>query len=140
MKLAVKRLHPDAILPARQSPGAAGYDLHTTKGATLAPGEWHLFNTGIAVAIPLGWYGKIEARSGLAVRGGIDKMAGVIDSDFRGPIGVCLINLGSEPVIISSGARIAQLIIQAHASPEIVEVDDLPETERGTDCFGSTGA
>jgi dUTP pyrophosphatase len=138
-RLRFKRLHPQARLPTRGSALAAGLDLYAVERVTLQPGERAAVRTGLAVAIPEGFYGRVAPRSGLAVRQGLDTMSGVIDSDYRGEILCVLINLGGAPVEIEPGARIAQLIIERIALPEAAWAEDLDETERGAGGFGSTG-
>lgn len=138
--IAVQRLAPDARLPQRASDAAAGADLFAAECITLAPGARHAVATGLAVQIPPGWYGRIAPRSGLAARHGIDTLAGVIDADYRGEVKVLLINLGSEPVTLQIGDRIAQLIIERAAVCEFVATPELATTERGRRGFGSTGA
>ena len=137
--LLFKRLHPEAKLPARGSARAAGLDLCAVERLTLGPGARAAVRTGLVVAIPEGFYGRVAPRSGLAVRHGLDVLSGVIDSDYRGEILCLLVNLGTEPFEIEPGARIAQLIIESIATPEPVWSEDLSETERGQDGFGSTG-
>lgn len=144
--LPIKRLAPSAILPTYGSAFAAGMDLHALlpvelpdQGLTIAPGERKLIQTGISVAIPAGWYGRVAPRSGLAYKHGIDVLAGVIDSDYRGEIGVILLNTGSEAFVVRHGDRIAQLVIERAPQASLVEVDDLPATDRGAGGFGSTG-
>jgi dUTP pyrophosphatase len=138
-RLLFKRLHPEARLPSRGSTRAAGLDLCAVERLTLAPGARAAVRTGLAVAIPEGFYGRVAPRSGLAVRHGIDVLAGVVDSDYRGEILCALVNHGSEPFEIEPGARVAQLIIEVIATPESAWADDLEETERGAGGFGSTG-
>lgn len=138
-RLLFKRLHPDARLPSRGSERAAGLDLCAVERVTLAPGARAAVRTGLAVAIPVGFYGRVAPRSGLAVRHGIDVLAGVIDSDYRGEILCALVNHGREPFEIEPGARVAQLVVEAIATPEPAWADDLEETERGAGGFGSTG-
>ncbi|HVF66804.1 MAG TPA: dUTP diphosphatase [Pyrinomonadaceae bacterium] len=138
-RLLFKRLHPDASLPSRGSAGAAGLDLCAVERVTIAPGARAAVRTGLAVAIPVGFYGRVAPRSGLAVRHGIDVLAGVVDSDYRGEILCALVNHGSEPFEIEPGARVAQLVVEAIATPEPAWADDLEETERGAGGFGSTG-
>jgi dUTP pyrophosphatase len=135
----VNRLRAEARLPARGSVNAAGADLACAEAARLEPGERRLVPTGIAVEIPPGFYGRVAPRSGLAVRHGIDVLAGVIDADYRGEILVLLINLGPEPVQFSPGDRIAQLIIEHAAPAQYGWADDLGQTERADGGFGSTG-
>ncbi len=138
-RLPFKRLHPEARLPSRGSERAAGLDLYAIERVTLAPGGRAAVRTGLAVAIPVGFYGRVAPRSGLAVRHGIDVLAGVIDSDYRGEILCALVNHGGEPFEIEPGARVAQLVVEAIATPEPAWAEDLEETERGAGGFGSTG-
>jgi deoxyuridine 5'-triphosphate nucleotidohydrolase len=139
LPIKVKRLRTEAQLPARGSIDAAGADLACAEAITLEPGERRLAATGIAIEIPPGFYGRVAPRSGLAVRHGIDVLAGVIDADYRGEILVLLVNLGSESVQFSPGDRVAQLIIEQAAPAQYRWTDDLAETERDTGGFGSTG-
>ena len=138
-QLRFKRLHAEAKLPTRGSSDAAGLDIYAAARVVLAPGARAAVSTGLSVAIPKGFYGRIAPRSGLAVRHGIDTLSGVIDSDYRGEILCVLINHGDEPFEIETGARIAQLIIESIAMPEPTWADDLDETGRGAGGFGSTG-
>lgn len=141
----IKKLSDKGVIPNKGSVGAAGYDLYTTESYELKPGERKAFKTDIALAIPDGFYGRVAPRSGLAVKYGIDVLAGVIDSDYRGEILVALINLGDKPVklpIIKDGKEtaIAQIIIEGcgTAVGGFIEVDDLNSTQRGVGGFGST--
>ena len=138
--LRFKRLHPEARLPTRGSRLAAGLDIYSVERVTLDAGARAAVRTGLAVAIPEGFYGRVAPRSGLAVRQGLDTMSGVIDSDYRGEILCVLINLGDAPIEIEPGARIAQLIIERIALPEPAWAEDLDETGRGAGGFGSTGS
>jgi dUTP pyrophosphatase len=138
-RLHFKRLHPEARLPARGSAYAAGLDLCAVERVVIEPGGRAAVRTGLAVAIPRGFYGRVAPRSGLAVRHGLDVLAGVIDSDYRGEILCALVNLGREPFLVEPGARVAQLIVEAVATPEPAWAEDLEETERGAAGFGSTG-
>ena len=140
MQLKFKKLHPAARLPTRGSAGAAGLDLYAVERVTIAPGGRAAVRTGLAVAIPEGFYGRVAPRSGLAVRHGIDVLAGVVDSDYRGEILCALVNHGREPFEVEPGARVAQLVVEAIASPEPAWAEDLEETVRGAGGFGSTGA
>ncbi len=135
------RLHPAAILPRRGTPGSAGLDLHSVGRILIPVGERRSIQTGWAVQIPHGWYGRVAPRSGLAQRNGIAVLAGVIDQDFRGEVCVILHNAGSDPFQVERGDRVAQLIIEACALLDPAEVVALPEPEtlRGTGGFGSTG-
>jgi dUTP pyrophosphatase len=141
----IKKLSDKAVIPSKGSTGAAGYDLYTTESYELKPGERKAFKTDIALAIPEGFYGRVAPRSGLAVKHGIDVLAGVIDSDYRGEILVALINLGDKPVqlpIVKDGKEtaIAQIIFEACGTITggFVEVDDLTATQRGSGGFGSS--
>ena len=142
-----KRLHPDAILPAYQTDGAAGMDLCASNPTeipfTLFPNERALIGTGIALTIPPGYEGQIRPRSGLAVKHGITVLnsPGTIDADYRGEIKVLLINLGQEAVTIQRGDRIAQLVIAPVARAALADIGDceLSDTVRGVRGFGSTG-
>ena len=143
MNIQIKLLTPDAIVPTRGSEFAAGYDLYTTDRYELKPGERHLYNTNISTAMPNGYYGRIAPRSGLAYKKGIDVMAGVIDSDYRGEIGVLLINLSTEnwlPELGNDGKPkpIAQMIFEQHSEVYFDKVDVLLESKRNTGGFGHT--
>ena len=139
-----QKLHPNAVIPQRATPGSAGMDLVACmeEPVLLPPGGRAMIPTGLAMAIPTAeWVGLVYARSGLAVRHGItlSNSVGVIDSDYRGEIRVGLCNLGQEPYTIQPGERIAQLVITPVLMPPVEEADELDNTERGTGGFGSTG-
>lgn len=138
-RLKFLRLHPAAKLPTRGSLYSAGLDLYSVESYLIPAHGRTGVRTGLAVAIPHGFYGRVAPRSGLAVRHGLDVLAGVIDSDYRGEIICALINQGDEPLEIAAGMRVAQLIIEAIATPEPIWSEDLSETERGAGGFGSTG-
>jgi dUTP pyrophosphatase len=140
--LRVKLLSERAIEPTRGSPHSAGLDLYAPEGSMFSdvmPGERKLIKMGLAVAIPPGYYGRIAPRSGLAMKNGIQIMAGVIDADYRGELGVILYNAGAQPFSYNRGERIAQLILERIAVPDVLVVDDLDDTDRGSGGFGSTG-
>lgn len=125
---------------ARANPADAGADLAAAEDRSIAPLSRATIRTGLAVEIPEGYYGRIAPRSGLAHNHGIDVLAGVVDSCYRGEIRVVLYNTDKEePFQVRSGDRIAQLIVEKHYNFEFVEVDDLSATERGEGGFGSTG-
>ena len=136
------RLDGRLPLPVHARPGDAGLDLRASESARLEPGERRLVSTGLAVAIPPGYAGLVLPRSGLAMQKGVTVLnaPGLIDSGYRGELKVLLINHGAEPVDIARGERIAQLVVQPVAEVKLVEVDRLPESERGAGGFGSTGA
>ncbi len=131
-------------LPAYATPGSAGCDLRAaiTSPRTLAPGERSAVETGIAVAIPEGFEGQVRMRSGLALRHGLAALnaPGTIDSDYRGEIKVILANLGSDPVTIERGDRIAQLVFSPVAQARFERAGELPATVRAAGGFGSTGS
>jgi dUTP pyrophosphatase len=130
-------------LPAYATPGSAGCDLRAavSEPLTLLPGARALVPTGIAVAIPEGYEGQVRMRSGLAIRHGLTLLngPGTIDSDYRGEIRVILANLGSEPVTLGRGDRIAQLVIAPVVRARLERAESLPETKRHDGGFGSTG-
>jgi dUTP pyrophosphatase len=126
-------------LPEYGSPKAAGADLRAAEDVELPPGARAAVATGIHVALPEGHVGLVWPRSGLALRHGIDTLAGVVDSDYRGEVKVVLVNHGQESFRIAKGDRIAQLLVQAVARVAFTRTDDLSRTERGTGGFGSTG-
>ena len=137
--LRFKKLDPDAVLPTRGSPSAAGLDLYSIEAVSLNRGERRLVRTGLAVAIPEGFYGRVAPRSGLAAQKGIDVLAGVIDADYRGEIGCLLINAGEETIHLPAQTKICQLIIEKIITPDAVWVESLSDTSRGGGGFGSTG-
>ena len=133
----------DLPLPERASSGASGFDLRACVPApvTIAPGGRTLVPTGIAIALPEGPEGQVRPRSGWALTRGCTLLnsPGTIDADYRGEIGVIVVNHGAEPVTIARGDRIAQLVVQRLPEVKIVAVDELPGTERGAGGFGHTG-
>ena len=139
LTMEVKKLKPEATLPRRQTKDSVGYDLCSAEAQTLGPGERLAIKTGIAVTVPAGTYGRVAPRSGLAVKFGINVMAGVIDPDYTGEILTVLINHTDTPFAVAPGDRIAQLICEAVSLPSVVEVSELAATERGAKGFGSTG-
>lgn len=128
-------------LPARQTPGAAGYDLASAEEGDLRPLERRLFATGFAIALPEGWECQLRPRSGLALRHGVTlpNTPATIDSDYRGELKVALVNLGTEPYRVERGMRIAQMVFARVEAPALVCVKALPPSHRGTGGFGSTG-
>lgn len=143
MKLPMRLLDPTLPLPSYAHPGDAGLDLYAAEDVTLRPFERRLVSTGIAVAIPEGFAGFVQPRSGMAVRHGLSfvNTPGLIDSHYRGEIRVIAINL--DPAVdleIHKGDRIAQLVIQAVTRAEPFAVEQLDETARGEGGFGSTGS
>jgi len=128
-------------LPSYATSAAAGLDLRADPPVTLRPGERALVPTGIAIAIPPGYEGQVRPRSGLALRNGITCLnsPGTIDSDYRGEVCVVVVNLGQESVELARGERIAQLVVAPVSRAELVQVEELPGTARGTGGFGHTG-
>lgn len=139
MSLQVRLLSEDATVPKRGTPYAAGYDLSSAEYNEVPARGRKLIKTDIAVAIPSGTYARVAPRSGLAFKHGIDVMAGVIDEDYRGAVGVILYNTSDEPFQVSIGDRIAQLILEKIETPLVNVVEELDETGRGEGGFGSTG-
>jgi dUTP pyrophosphatase len=142
VELRITRLRNDALLPTRAHKGDAGLDLYAVDAARIGPGERATVATGVAVEIPDGFAGLVLPRSGLAARHGIALVnaPGLIDAGYRGEIRVLLLNTdGTEPFIVSSGDRIAQLVVTPVAGAEPVEVSELATTARGAGGFGSSG-
>ncbi len=142
-ELAVRRLRDDAALPERAYPGDAGLDLVSCERVTLEPGERAVVGTGIAVAIPEGHAGLVVPRSGLAARHGIGivNAPGLVDAGYRGELRVVLVNTDrSEAFVVEPGMRIAQLVLVPVALAAAIDVTELPESERGSAGFGSSGA
>ena len=139
----VRRLRSDATLPGRAYEGDAGFDLVACESAVLGPGERAVIPTGIAVEIPEGYAGFVQPRSGLAARHGIGVVnsPGLIDAGYRGEVRVVLINTDRvEPFVVEPGMRIAQLVVLPLPEVELLEVDELPASERGVRGFGSSAA
>jgi dUTP pyrophosphatase len=141
----VRRLphYQGLALPARQTAGSAGYDVCSADpDFSIAPMERRLVRTGLALAIPVGFEAQVRPRSGLATKQGLTlpNSPATIDSDYRGELMIALINLGAEPVPVTRGMRIAQLVFQRVERLELVDVAELPASERGAGGFGSTGA
>ena len=136
--LRFKPLDPKAVLPRRGSVLAAGLDVCSIEDVELQPKQRAAVRTGLAVAIPPGFYGRVAPRSGLAAKNGLDVLAGVIDSDYRGEICCVLYNTGDEVIVLPSGSKICQLIVEQIITPEAVWVIDLDQTARGAGGFGST--
>jgi len=143
--LRCRRLRAGAVLPAYQTAGAAGMDLcacpEDGQPITLAPLARTLVKTGLALAIPDGYEGQVRPRSGLALKQGLTLLnsPGTIDCDYRGEVGVILVNLGAEPVTVRPGDRIAQLVLCPVSRAVLREVEVLDETARGAGGFGHTG-
>jgi len=134
----VKRLSDSAIMPRKGTTGSAGYDLYASVGTVVPAKGKALVKTDIAVAIPCGYYGRVAPRSSMALKH-TDIGAGVIDSDYRGEIGVVLFNHSDSDLVIQLHDRIAQLVVEKLCMGSLVEVLELDDTLRGADGYGSTG-
>jgi dUTP pyrophosphatase len=139
MKIRIKKVSSTAKIPQYAHPTDAGMDLFSNENLVLQPSELIICSTGISLAIPQGYVGLIWDKSGLASKNEIKTMGGVVDSSYRGEIGVILKNLSTREYKIKIGDKIAQMLIQKVSSPELIEVDNLDKTERGEGGFGSTG-
>ena len=141
MTLRFKRVHPDAVLPSYAHPSDAGMDVRSVEDLTLAPGKRALVHTGLVMLLPPMYEAQVRPRSGLALMNGVTVLnsPGTIDSGYRGEIGVILINLGETEFVVRKGDKVAQLVIAPVTQPEVVEVSEIDETDRGSGGFGSTG-
>lgn len=134
----VQRLSDDATMPAKDDTADAGIDVFTNESYTLKPGEMHAFSTGISTEFPEGYVALLWDRSGMGVNG-IHRLAGVIDSGYRGEWKVMLINLSDAPYEVQAGDKIVQCVLQKYEEPEILESKELVASERGEKGFGSSG-
>lgn len=142
ISLPIRRLDPSVELPAYAYAGDAGLDLRASEDVVLRPFERRLISTGLAIAIPEGYAGFVQPRSGLALKEGLSmaNTPGLIDAHYRGELKVCAINLdATHDIAITRGERIAQLVIQKVPEVRLIEVEELDETERGAGGFGSSG-
>jgi len=137
--LRFKKLDQRAVLPQRGSALAAGLDIFAIEDVQILPRQRAAARTGLAVAIPAGFYGRIAPRSGLAAKKGLDVLSGVIDSDYRGEVLCLLYNTSDEIINLPAGSKICQLIIEQIITPDAVWATDLDDTARGASGFGSTG-
>lgn len=136
----VKKIHELAIIPKRNNQTDAGADLYSVQDLTIPPQSRAMVSTGISIEIPPGFYGRIAPRSGLAVKNGIDVLAGVCDSSYRGEVKVVIINTDKEKDFeITYGDKIAQIIIEQHFNFDFIESEELSESIRGDNGFGSSG-
>ena len=142
MQMRIKRLTPWATLPTYAHPGDAGLDLSSSEDVAIGPGQTKAVRTGIAVALPSGMEASIRPRSGLARKWAVTVLdsPGTVDEGYRGEISVILINHGDQEFRVTCGMRVGQLVVQRRLRVEVVEVESLPETERGGGGFGSTGS
>jgi dUTP pyrophosphatase len=139
MKLSIKRLSPDAILPKYQTSGSAGFDLHSVDNYVLMPGDTILIGTGLSFEFEQGYELQIRPRSGLSAKTKLRVLLGTVDSDYRGEVKIIIENIGHMVSIIDKGDRVAQAVLAPIVQAEIVEVEELGETERSNKGFGSTG-
>lgn len=138
MELRVRRVQKKATLPRYSHKGDAGLDLFSSVDCVLEPGQIRAVSTGIQVAIPQGLVGLIWDKSGLSLQR-VHRLAGVIDSGYRGEVKVVMVNLGEKPFVIKKGMKVAQMLIQPVEEVKVVESEKLEETPRGRRGFGSTG-
>ena len=141
MPLGFKRIHPDAVLPAYAHPSDAGMDVRSVEELVIPAGKRALVHTGLVVLLPPLYEAQVRPRSGLALKFGVTVLntPGTIDSGYRGEIGVILANFGDADFIVKKGDKIAQLVIAPVTQPEVCEVSEIDETDRGAGGFGSTG-
>jgi dUTP pyrophosphatase len=141
MTIQFKKLRPNAVIPTRATSRSAGLDLCSIESCSISPGKWRLIRTGLSISLPSGYEGQVRSRSGLALKQGVAVLnsPGTIDADYRGEIGVILINHSPQNFTVLAGDRIAQLVVAKVAMLDIEEVEELDETERGTGGFGSSG-
>lgn len=138
MKLKVRRIQQDVKLPNYSHKGDAGLDIFSAQACVLEAGDVKPIPTGIQVAIPEGFVGLIWDKSGISLKG-VHRLAGVIDSGYRGEVKVVMANLGDKPFVVEKGMKIAQILIQPVTEVEVLETEELEETSRGKKGFGSTG-
>ena len=137
-QLNITKTDPEATLPTRAHPDDAGLDLYGNENVTILPGQGHVTKTGVAIALPIGHVGLVADRSSMAKKG-LKTAGGVIDAGYRGELHIVLWNISKEAVEIKRGDRIAQLLIFPIATPQVIEVETLNETSRGSKGFGSSG-
>lgn len=141
MTLDVKRIHPDAILPAYAHPSDAGMDVSSVEELVVPAGGRALLHTGLVIGLPDGYEAQIRPRSGLALKHGVTVLntPGTIDAGYRGEVGVILANFGADDFTVKKGDRIAQLVVAPVTQAQVCEVREVDATDRGADGFGSTG-
>jgi dUTP pyrophosphatase len=139
IKVKVKRLKPNAILPSYAHEGDAAMDLCSTENYVVNPGKRQLVSTGIAMEFPVGYFASIRGKSGLALKKGIAILGGVIEYTYRGEYGVVVLNTGEEDFVIKEGDKVAQVVIAPVATAKVEEVSELSDTVRGEGAWGSTG-
>lgn len=139
--LKVHRIHKDAILPKYAKPGDAGLDLFSVEEVVIEPSETKLIKTGIRIELPINTEAQVRPRSGLALKNSITVLntPGTIDEGYRGEVGIILINHGKDSFKVEKGMRIAQMVVKPVWTVDVIETDELSETERGEGGFGSSG-
>jgi dUTP pyrophosphatase len=141
LEVKIKRIHADARLPLQANPGDAGMDLYSIETVEIPSGEARLIQTGLQIELPKGTEAQIRPRSGLALKHSVTVLnsPGTIDEGYRGDIGVIIINHGKETFVVEKSMRIAQMVIQHVPMVQLIEVNELSESERGASGFGSSG-
>jgi len=139
MKVKIKKLSPEAVLPSYALEGDAGLDIYALEDSEVSPGARAMIPTGVAIEIPKGYVALVWDKGGIAYKNGIKTMAGVCDSNYRGEYKIIILNTSKEIFKVKKGNKIAQILIQKVEQAEIEEVKDLSDTERGSGGFGSTG-
>jgi dUTP pyrophosphatase len=139
MVIRIKKLHPDAKIPTRHNSTDAGLDFYALEESVIKPGERALISTGISMALPPGHVALVWDKSGIATKHGVTTLAGVIDEEYRGEYLILMHNLSLHDFDIGKHMKIAQVLIQKVEKPELVEVEDLEDTDRGSGGFGSSG-
>lgn len=139
MKLKIKKIHPDAVIPKFAHEGDAGMDIFSIEKVEIKPDDRVQVKTGLAFEVPDGFVGLIWDKSGLSHKHGLKTLGGVLDSGYRGELMVGITNLSKETYILERGHKVAQMLVQKIEHPEIVEVETLSDTKRGKGGFGSTG-
>ena len=135
----IKKTHPEAVIPKYATEGSAGFDLVTVEDTVIEPGETKLIRTGLAFEVPRWHELQVRPRSGISLKTKLRVILGTVDSDYRGEVGVIVDNIGDKDELITKGTRIAQGVLTPISIANMIIVDELSQTERGTGGFGSTG-
>lgn len=141
VKIKVKLLYPESKMPDKKYPGDAGFDIYSSEQKKIWPGEVSLIKTGIAIELPIGYEAQVRARSGHALKHGVFCVNGIgtIDADYRGELGVILSRVGFGSYVVQKGEAIAQLVIKKVPNVKLIQADELSESDRGANGYGSTG-
>lgn len=139
MQVRIQKLDQNAVMPTYAHPGDAGMDIYSNEDVAIAPHGRLAVKTGIAMAVPEGYVALVWDKSGRALKEGLTTMAGVVDSGYRGEVMIVILNTSSTNIEIKKGQKLAQILVQPVASPELIEVDSLDDSSRGAGGFGSTG-